>query len=176
MLSKLYNSAKHPQEGFRYAQEMAAVYLYQLEDAAEAVSIIENKCKNSTLDTSTIHYEAYYKLGDINGCLKVLRACLLNVDDDSTRSVVHYRIASLYEQQNNLQLAFENFEKSYKLNPSLLESIEGMISTGLKLKNWTNVKDWLGVLASKVNSNLLANQLRTGLSRLEEGLKDVNVS
>ncbi len=176
VLQKLFSAAKHPQEGFRYAQEMAAVYLYQLENAKEAVKIIEQKCKNSTLDTSTIHYEAYFRLGNINGCLNVLRGCLLSIDDDVTRSVIHYRIASLFEQQDNYSNAYQNFEKSYQLNSGLVEAVEGMISTSIKMKDWTKVKEWLAVLSSKVSSPVLANQVRSGLSRLEEGLKDVVLS
>ncbi len=176
VLEKLFSSSKHPQEGFRYAQEMAAVYLYQLENPLEAVKIIENKCKNSTLDTSTIHYEAYLRLGNLDGCLKVLRSCLLSVEDDNTRSIIHYRVGSLYEQQSNYALAFENFEKACALNENFLEAIEGMISTSLKIKNWTKVKECLNLLSSKVGSPILANQVQAGLARLEEGFKDAVLS
>lgn len=176
ILKKLFNSAKHPQERFRYAQEMAAVYLYQLDDAAEAVRVIEEDCKNSTLDTSTIHYEAYLRLGKHDGCLKVLRACLLNMDDDLVRSVIHYRIASLYEQQENYPLAFENYEKALGLNDKFIEAIEGLISSCLKMRNWTAVKEWLAVLATRVGSASLGSQVRAGLARLEEGLKNAVLS
>lgn len=172
VLKKLLASAKHRQEVFRYAQELAAVYLYQLDDAASAVHYIEEHCANSTLDTSTIHYEAYHRLGKYDGCLKVLRACLVNIADDSIRAVIHYRIASLFEQQGQYQLAFENYEKTLALQDRFLEAIEGLISTSIKLKNWPSVKQWLAVLASSVTSPSLANQVNAGLHRLDEGVGD----
>lgn len=176
ILRKLMTSAKHPQEGFRYAQELAAVYLYQLDDPQSAVGIIEGYCSNSTLDTSTIHYEAYYRMSNYEGCLRVLRGCLATVEDQATKAIIHYRIGSLYEKLTNLQLAFENYERTVRFDENFLEAIEGLISTGLKLKQWNTVKDWLSVLASRVSSQTLASQVRTGLSRLEEGLQVAAVS
>lgn len=172
ILKRLLSASKHPQEIFRYAQELAAVYLYQLDDANNAIHYIEEHCKNSTLDTSTIHYEAYHRLGKYDGCLKVLRACLATIEDDSTKAVIHYRIASLFEQQGQHQLAFENYEKTLRLQDHFLEAIEGLISTSIKLKNWTGVKEWLAVLASNVTSPALANQINAGLHRLDEGVRD----
>lgn len=172
VLKRLLAAAKHPQEIFRYAQELAAVYLYQLDDANSAVHYIEEHCANSTLDTSTIHYEAYHRLGKYEGCLRVLRACLVNIDSDSTKAVIHYRIASLFEQQGQHQLAFENYEKTLRLQDRFLEAIEGLVSTSIKLKNWTAVKEWLAVLASNVTSPALANQVNAGLHRLDEGVRD----
>lgn len=176
ILNRLYASAKHPQEGFRYAQELAAIHLYQLDDPNTAIKVIEERCSNSTLDTSTIHYEAYYRLGKFDGCLRVLRSCLANVDNDETKAVIHYRIASLYEQQGQYQLAIENFERTLQLQGRFLEAMEGLVSTSLKLKDWTKVKEWLAVLSSGVSSRALADQLRAGLVRLEEGMKGAVVS
>ena len=174
ILKKLLGASKHPQEVFRHAQELAAVYLYQLDDPDNAIRLIEEYCVNSTLDTSTIHYEAYYRLGKYDGCLRVLRGCLINIDEDTTRAVVHCRIASIYEQQGNYQLAYENFEKAFRLNEGFLEAIEGAISASLKLRNWSGVKDWLNVLLSKTTSSYLVSQLRAGVQRLEEGLKNAD--
>lgn len=176
ILKKLLASAKHPQEGFRHAQELAAVYLYQLDNPGSAVQIIEQYCSNSTLDTSTIHYEAYYRLGNLEGCLNVLRSCLATVSDNATNAIIHYRIGSLYEKLNQLKLAFENYERTVQLDENFLEAIEGLISTGLKMRNWVAVKEWLSILASRLASPSLANQVRAGLSRLEEGLRIAPVS
>jgi tetratricopeptide (TPR) repeat protein len=176
VLRILLNCAKHPQEGYRHAQELAAVELYHLDHPQEAIRIIEEYCANSTLDTSTIHYEAYYRLGNLEGCLKVLRSCLLTVEDDMTRSIVHYRIASLFEQLGQLQTAQENYEKAYKLNGNFLETLEGLISSSIKLKQWTRVIDWISVLASKVHSESIAAQLNAGKQRLMEGIQGAQTS
>jgi tetratricopeptide (TPR) repeat protein len=176
VLKKLLASAKHKQEIFRYAQELAAVYLYQLGDCNEAIRYIEEYCSGSTLDTSTIHYEAYYRLGNLDGCLRVLRAALLVVEDQNTRAIVHFRIAAIYEQLGQPQLAYENFQKTLELNDEFVEAIEGLISNAIKLKNWIVVRDWLNVLAGRTRSQNLISQLRAGIQRLEEGLANANPS
>jgi tetratricopeptide (TPR) repeat protein len=174
VLKKLLGAAKHKQEVFRYAQELAAVYLYQLGDCREAIRYIEEFCAGSTLDTSTIHYEAYYRLGDLEGCLRVLRSALLVVEEPATRSIVHYRIGSIYEQLNNFQMAYENFQTTLELNDEFFEAIEGLISSSIKLKNWTTVRDWLKVLADRTRSPGLVGQLRAGIQRLDEGISNAS--
>jgi tetratricopeptide (TPR) repeat protein len=171
ILRKLLACARHPQEGFRYAQELAAVFLYQLDDPATAIQVIEQYCANSTLDTSTIHYEAYFRLGQDEGCLKVLRQCLVSVEEPLTRAIIHYRMGSLLEKAAQFQAAGENYETAIKLDENFLEAIEGLISTSIKVKKWESVKDWLSVLASRVRTQTLAVQVRAGLARLEEGSK-----
>lgn len=170
VLKKLLASAKHKQEVFRYAQELAAVYLYQLGDSREAIRYIEEFCAGSTLDTSTIHYEAYFRLGDLEGCLRVLRTALLVVEDPATRAIVHYRIASIYEQLNNFQLAYENFGKALQLNGDFFEAVEGLISCAIKLKNWVAVREWLNLMIANTRSPSLVGQLKAGLQRLDEGM------
>jgi tetratricopeptide (TPR) repeat protein len=171
ILRKLLAGARHPQEGFRYAQEMAAVYLYHMDDPEMAISIIEEHCSNSTLDTSTIHYEAYYRIGKIDGCLRVLRSCLLSIEDFHTRAVVHFRLASLYEQMNQLDLSLENYRKTIELYPQFVEAIEGIVSIGLRKGDWQLVKESLKKLGESLNSPSLVSQVQAGIARLEEGTK-----
>lgn len=170
VLKKLLSSAKHKQELFRHAQELAAVCLYQLGDCQEAIRYIEEYCSGSPLDTSTIHYEAYYRLGNLDGCLRVLRSALLATDDPPTRAVIYYRIATICEQLSQFQLAYENFQRALEQNDEFTEAIEGLISSSIKLKNWPAVRDWLNVLAGRTRSQNLVGQLRAGIQRLEEGM------
>ncbi len=175
-LKQLLAGARHPQEGFRYAQEMAAVQLFQLDNPEAAIAIIEEHCANSTLDTSTIHYEAYYRLGRYEGCLRVLRACLLNVEEDHTRAVVHFRIASLYEQLGNLEMAIENYKKSTQIYPQFIEAFEGLVMSGIKQKKWSLVRESLRELMGCVKSDNLAAQIGAGIQRLDEGLASNGIS
>lgn len=176
VLKRLLAAAKHKQEVFRYAQELAAVYLYQLGDCREAIRYIEEYCSGSTLDTSTIHFEAYYRLGDLDGCLKVLRSALLVVEDPETRSIVHFRMGSIFEQLNQTQMAYDSYQKTLELNDNFFEAIEGMISCAIKLKNWVAVRDWLVVLSEKTRSQDLVGQLRAGIQRLDEGMAHANAN
>jgi tetratricopeptide (TPR) repeat protein len=170
ILRKLLACAKRPQEGFRHAQELAAVYLYQLNKPEVAIQILEEYCKNSTLDISTIHYEAYYRLGNFDGCLKVLRTCLASIEDPHTRAIIYYRSASILDKMQNYPKAYENFENAFKLDDTFLDALEGLISTSIKMKKWPSVKEWLTIFSEHVKSPQLSSQVRSGLSRLEEGL------
>jgi tetratricopeptide (TPR) repeat protein len=176
VLKRLLSAAKHKQEVFRYAQELAAVYLYQIGDCQAAIRYIEDYCTGSTLDTSTIHFEAYYRLGDLEGCLRVLRSALLAVDDVETRAIVHFRIGSIFEQLNQTQMAFDNYQKTIDLNENFYEAIEGIVSCAIKLKNWTAVRDGLVKLCEKTRSPDLVVQLKAGIQRLDEGLAHANAN
>jgi tetratricopeptide (TPR) repeat protein len=175
VLSKLLTTAKHKQEVFRYAQEAAAVYLYQLGNYEESIRYIEEYCAGSTLDTSTIHYEAYFRLGNLDGCLRVLRSALNAADDQLTKSIIHYRIAVIYEQLNQYEQSYENFKKTLELNDNFFEAIEGLICSAIKLKKWVAVLDWLNVLAGRTQFPHLAVQIKTGIERLKEGLSNANL-
>lgn len=170
VLKKLLDSAKHKQEVFRYGQELAAVNLYQLGDCKAAIHCIEKYCAGSTLDTSTIHYEAYYRLENFEGCLQVLRSALRSVEEPATQAIIHFRMATLYERIGNIKLAHENFKKALDLDNSFFEAIEGLISASIKLANWAEVSKWLIVLCSKTRSQTLLGQLNAGIIRLQEGL------
>jgi tetratricopeptide (TPR) repeat protein len=173
ILNKLLDSAKHKQEVFRYAQELAAVFLYQLGDCKKAIRYIEEYCAGSTLDTSTIHYEAYFRLEDYEGCIQVLRAAFNEVELPETRAIIQYRIASMYERLNDTKSAYESFQKALELDDNFFEAIEGLVSTSLKLKNWPAVYEWLTVMAGRTRSQNLLRQLNAGIFRLQEGLASV---
>jgi|GEM_PF-906932 len=171
VLKTLLGSVRHPQEIFRYGQELAAVNLYQLENPAEAVKALEKYCADSPLDTSTIHYDAYQKMGDIEGCLRVLRGCLLNVEDETSRAVLHHKIASLHEFLGQLEAAMENYQKSVELSSTFLDPVEGMISTAIALKKWEVALGSMRTLIERVEDEESKAQLRQAIRRLENGME-----
>lgn len=176
ILRTLITCVTHPQELFRVAQELAAIYLYQLDMAEEAITVLDTHCEGSPLDTSTILFDAYQRLADWNGCLRVLRQCLLNVDDDLSRAVLHLKIASLHEQLGELDAALDDFTKAAKLWPSFLDAIEGIITIGLAKKDWKLIQQWVGALAEKVQDERLGSQLKQALRRIQDGLEHARTS
>ena len=170
ILRTLLSCVSHPQELFRVAQELAAIYLYQLDMADEAIHVLETHCEGSPLDTSTIMFDAYQRLSNWSGCLKVLRQCLLNVDDDLSRAILHLKIASLHEQLGDLDAALDDFQKSAKLWPTLLDAIEGIITIAAAKKDWALIQTWLKVLQEQVHDERLGAQLKQAARRLQDGL------
>lgn len=170
ILRTLITCVKHQQELFRVAQELAAIYLYQLDMAEEAINVLETHCAESPLDTSTILYDAYQRMADWAGCLKVLRQCLLNVDDDSGRAVLHFKIGSLLEQTSDLDGAIENFTKSAKLWPQFLDAVEGIINIGVLKQDWKLVQTWLQTLEGSIQDERLKVQLKQAQRRVQDGL------
>lgn len=171
ILKALMNTVRRPQELHRYAQELAAIHLYQLDQAADAVKVVELYCAESTLDTSTILYDAYNRLGDWRGCLKVLRQCFLGVDTDESRAVLHLKMASLHEQLRELEESQDHYAKAAKYNPQLLDAAEGMINIALVRKDWAMVRAGLLTLAGTVKDARLASQLTLAAKRLADGLE-----
>lgn len=170
ILKTLLDCVSHPQEHFRVAQELAGVFLYQLDMAEEAIAVLDTHCSDSPLDTSTLRFDAFARLADWNGCLRVLRECLLGVDDDMSRAVLHFKIAGLEEQLGREDEALDNYQKAARLWPQLYDAIEGVIQLAVARKDWTRVKEWLEVLVHQVEDPALSSQLRQAVQRLEDGL------
>src|SRR5690606_33746452 len=63
ILQKLLKAVRHPEEVFRVAQELATVYLYHLDKPNEAIETIQKYCHKSPLDSSTILFDAYQRIG-----------------------------------------------------------------------------------------------------------------
>lgn len=171
VLKTLLGCVTHPQELFRVAQELAAVFLYQLDMAEEAINVLETYCAESPLDTSTILYDAYQRLNDWPGCLKVLRQCLLNVDDDMGRAILHYKIGGLHEQLGDLDQAQENFTKAAKLWPQFLDAIEGVIAVAIAKQDWPTIETWLKTITERVTDERLKSQLKQAQRRLQDGIQ-----
>ena len=170
ILKTLLGCVGHRQELYRTAQELAAIYLYQLDMAEEAINVLETSCADSPLDTSTIQYDAYQRLADWQGCLRVLRQSLLTVDDDLARAVLHFKIGGLHEQLGDLDAALDDFQKAVKLYPQFLDAVEGIINVGVLRQDWRLIQQWLGVLEGKVTDDKLKAQLRQAQARLADGL------
>lgn len=170
ILKTLLKANLRPQEIFRAAQELAAVHLYQQDRAEDAIKVLEKYCLESPLDTSTILFDAYQRLANWNGCLKVLRQCLLSVEDEYGLAVLHLKIASLHEQLGDLEPALDNFVKSSSLWPNLLDAMEGVINVALLKKDWRLILTWLKTLSDKVQDERLNAQLKQVAKRLQDGL------
>lgn len=174
VLQSLFQNAKHVNDRYRSAQELAAVYLYQLDQAQNAVEVIEKYCVDSPLNTFTIHYEAYYRLLNWEGCLKVLRIYLKKVDGPLNKAIIHLRIGELEEQLDRHQEAESSFYKSFELAPQMLESLESLIELYLETRCWDKVVHCLSKLYELLEDPYLKEKVREGRARLMEaadGLK-----
>lgn len=149
---------------------MAAVYLYQLDQPRQAIEVIEQYCEGSPLDASTIYFDAYQRLGDWDGCLKVLRECLLSVDDDGSRSILHFKMAQLEERLNRFDQAQSNYEKSVNLNPKFFEPYENIIYLAIQKKDWQLARRWLDQLGQSIGDDGLKIHIDEALARMDKGL------
>lgn len=171
VLKTLLASVGHPQELFRVAQELAAIHLYQLDSPEHAINVLETYCADSPLDTSTILFDSYQRISNWAGCLKVLRQCLLTVDDDMGRAILHYKIGGLHEQLGELDEALEDFTKAAKLWPQFLDAIEGIVAVGAAKQDWKLIQSWLGTLTERVQDDRLRSQLKQAARRLQDGVE-----
>ncbi len=171
VLQSLFQNAKHINDRFRSAQELAAVYLYQLDQAQNAVEVLEQYCVDSPLNTFTIHYEAYYRLLNWEGCLRVLRSHLKKIDGPLNRAVIHLKIGELEEQLDRHQEAESNFLQSLELAPRMLEALENIIEIHLEARRWDKVIHYMNKLFESCDDPHLKEKVREGRARLLEALE-----
>jgi tetratricopeptide (TPR) repeat protein len=170
ILTILIRNSQHTQEIFRYGQELAAILLYQKDKPQDAIQALEKHCSDSPLDTSTIHFDAYQRLGDSQGCIRVLRQCLLNIDDTWGKAVIHYKIGEIEDQTNNPEKAVDEYSKSLKLSPSFLEPIEKIINIYLSKNDWKNTTLWIKELESKTKDPVLKQRINEAAQRLQSAI------
>jgi len=169
VLKKLLQCSTHEQDIYRVAQELAAVLLYQLDQPKLAIDIIEAHCSKSPLDTSMIHYDAYLRLNDLQGCLRVLHTCLERVLEDERKAVIHFKIGQIYEKQNKPDRASAAYEAAVALNTNLLEPFERLTALGIAQEDWQAVDNHLQKMRGVVYDKNLSRRLDEACIRLRQG-------
>jgi len=169
-LTKLLSAVRHPQELYRVAQELAGIYLYQLDMPEAAIAVLAAHCEGSPLDTSTILYDAHERLNNWQGCLQVLRQCLLSVESEAGRATLHFKMGGLHMLLSNLGQANENFQKAAKQPAFQLDAIEGLINIGVALQDWAMIEKELSRLQEIILDERLRGQVKQAQSRLHDGL------
>ena len=169
-LTKLLSAVRHPQELYRVAQELAGIYLYQMDMPEAAIAVLAAHCEASPLDTSTILYDAYERLNDWQGCLQVLRQCLLTVESDAGRATLHFRMGGLQLQLGDVSHAYESYQKAAKQPAFLLDALEGLINVSVARQDWAMIEAALAQLQEAVVDERLRGQLQQAQSRLHDGL------
>lgn len=149
-LTKLLEAVSHKEEEYRVAQELASIYLYQLQNPQKAIDLLEKYCVLSPLDTSTIHYDAYASLRDWSGCLKVLNRCLTTAKEYTVQATLCFRIGQLHKQLGNNQAAIDSLQKSLDLWPQFLEPLEELIHIAVGRKDWHSLKKYLETLENLI--------------------------
>lgn len=171
VLQSLFQNAKHVNDSYRSAQELAAVYLYQLDQAQNAIETIEKYCAESPLNTFTIHYEAYYRLQNWDGCLRVLRNHMKRVDGSLNKAIILLKIGELQEQLNRHEEAEKSFLSCIDLAPKMLEPLENLIEMNLEAQQWEKVLVFMNRLIESVDDPYLKDKVKEGRSRLMEALE-----
>jgi tetratricopeptide (TPR) repeat protein len=170
VLQSLFQNAKHANDRFRSAQELAAVYLYQLDQPQSAIDIIEKHCLDSPLNTFTIHYEAYFRQQNWEGCLRVLQGHLRKSDGSLNKAIIHFKIGELQEQLRKSGEAERSYLHSLELAPKMLEPLEKMIELHIEQQQWSGVISDLNKLCELVDDTHLKDKIRDGRNRLQDAI------
>lgn len=171
VLQSLFASAKHINDRYRSAQELAAVHLYQMDQPQNAVDIIERYCADSPLNTFAIHYDAYYRLQNWDGCLRVLRAHLKKIEGGLNKAITHLKMGELLERMKRYKEAEENYYKALEYSPRMLEPYERLMDLYLDFKQWDNVLDCLNRLQEAVDDSYLKEKIQEGSARLQHAME-----
>jgi tetratricopeptide (TPR) repeat protein len=167
ILETLLESSHHATDKARLALELASVNLYQLDSPTAAIQLVEEHCKDSILDTSTVLFEAYRRLGDIENCIKVLQSVLPKVKGDKMKAVLHLKMGTMHKKLRQWQEAESHFATSFKLHPSFLESLEGIIEILTAQKKWSQIAARLGQMAENVGQPELKRKIQECQQRVQ---------
>lgn len=170
VLRLMLDNVEHPNDASRIALELATVYLYQIDAPSLAVSFIEEHCPGSDLDTTTVHFEAYNRLGDWEGCIRVLKDSLAKVQTDLMRGIIHFKCAEMEEKLGRMSAAVASYEEAVRAAPKFLEPLERLLEISLAAKNWQTALKYLDVLQGALSDPELAERVREARARLKNGL------
>jgi tetratricopeptide (TPR) repeat protein len=172
VLINLFTSAKHVNDRYRSAQELAAVYLYQLDEPGNSIEVLERHCADSPLSIFAIHYEAYYRMQNWEGCLKVLQDQIKKVSGDLNRALLTLRVGEMFEKLRRVDEAIAAYKRVLDLAPNMLEPLEKLSDIYLRQEDWTAVIDTLNILDQSLDDQFLKNKVREGIERLQGALND----
>lgn len=172
VLMNLFTSAKHVNDRYRSAQELAAVYLYQLDAPSNSIEVIEKYCADSPLSTFAIHYEAYYRMQAWEGCLRVLNAQVKKVSGDLNKANITIRIGETLERLRRPDEAVFAYKRVLELAPNMLEPLEKLIDIYLRQENWAATLDVLRALDECLDDTFLKDKIKEGMERLQGALDD----
>ena len=170
-MEKLFESSTHRNDRYRIAQEQATVYLYQLDEAEKAIEILQSRCQDSPLETSTVWFEACYQIRDWKGCLDVLKNHQDVVRNSEHKAVLYFKMAQLELKLDNVSEAEKFFEKSHQTLPRFLEPLEMLIELSLSNKEWYKAMDYLESLKKILTDRELTERISEAISRLANGLQ-----
>lgn len=172
VLMNLFTSAKHVNDRYRSAQELAAVYLYQLDAPGNSIDVLEKYCADSPLSTFAIHYEAYYRMQNWEGCLKVLQTQVKRVSGDLNKANLTLRIGETLERLRRPDDAITAYKKVLELAPNMLEPLEKLADIYLRMENWHAVLETLNTLDECLDDQFLKEKVREGIERLQNAMED----
>lgn len=168
ILKTLYGSSTHKNDAYRIAQELATVYLFQLDKPESCLDILNSYCQGSPLDTSSLYYEAFYRSRDWKGCLDILDKFLKKVESDKSKAVIFLKMGELFELMADSDNAISCYEKSFFMKKNLLEPIENLIEIYIDLKNWPQVIRWLNAMRDTTDKYDLKERLDEAIKRITD--------
>lgn len=172
-LLKLIGVSARKHEVFRYAQELATVFLYHLNDPENAIETLDKYCAGSPLDESAIRLESYNILGRWQECLDIIDLQIPQISEPSSLAVAYFRKGVFHEKLEQVSIADKCFVNALVHLPSYLEAYEHRIAIATSSLNWSLVSkllDDLINLTSEFELRELLDDLKLRIHSLTAGI------
>lgn len=169
VLRRLINVAKSSREKYRLAHDLAYNLVYHMDQPRDALLVLDRYCRESPLDVSQIEFDAAYRTGDLDQCIRVLRSALSHVRDDAGRAIIYFRMAGLSRQAGHNRECEKQLRESIATWPVFLDPFESLIQLFLDERRWQDVASTLNELASRIQDPELAAQIRHAAARIQSG-------
>lgn len=172
ILGQLLKFAPIVNDRFRIAQEMATVYLYHLDEPQLAINTIDRYCSGSPLDTTTIRYQANYRLKNWEACLVILRKFLSSSVDQDKKPVISFKIGELKERMGLVDDAIESYQQCLVFDPGFVDALENLIEINIEKKDWDGIELTLNRLADCLKDLDDKERVKEAIKRLKSARRE----
>ena len=172
ILKRLIEVVQTRPEKFRLAHDLAYSLVYHLNQPRDAILVLDRHCKESPLDVSQIEFDAAYRLGDLDRCIKVMQLALGSVRDDAGKAILQFRTADLFRKSGKPRECEKSLRESLATWQVFLDPFEPIIQLQIDEKRWVHVAASLRALALRVQDKELVDQIQQAVRRIEAGLAD----
>jgi len=140
ILKQLFEFSPIVNDKFRIAQEMATVYLYHLDNPQLAIDTLDKLCIGSPLDTTTIRYQANYRLKNWKGCLDILNKYLSSSVNEEKKPVISFKIGELKERMGLLDEAIASYHQCLEFDPGFIDATENLVEIYIEKRDWDGIE------------------------------------
>lgn len=170
VIEKLIQTLESPIAKATETHELCGVLLHKLNQAEEALEVLDAMPEASTLDSSGLKYDCYVSLNSFGEAEKILLEAIAQVPEDRPQEKLNLRrrLLGLYDLSGNHQSARKVAEHLVDEDSLEMKAYEYLVHRALEEKSWSRVQTLLGSVRSGLGTARKKRQMELTLRRLQD--------